>query len=197
MKSLKNGETGFMTMDFLFALTIGFGFTLVFFAISYTLVTVEISQYIAFASSRAYDAANETVSLQEAIGLKKYQELISTQPLKNIYSMGWIKLGAPVFGDFSNDYPPPATADRSIYVGAHLQFEAKVLNLNLPLLGKTETNSSTGKATLNSYLGREVSTTECRQNFTAQRFQHLLQLNSRYRQLPNASNEALITDNGC
>ena len=98
------------------------------------------------------------------------------------------------FGDFAQVYQD--SNPDAAYVGARVPFKSNVLNLRLPFLGSTADDSTTGTATLNAYLMREVTTDECRTNFTMQRLQQIKALDSTFNSLPTQP-EALITDNGC
>lgn len=192
---LKN-QSGIITLDFIFAIAIAFGFSLIFFAMSFTLSMVEVAQYITFSAARAYNSANVSKAAQEELGKQKYAELKNTGIFKQILKSGWITLGDIELKDFSSEYDDREAGPDAIFVGARVPFRSNVLNLRLPFLGNTAADSSTGSATLNAYLLREVSTEECRVNFTAQRLQMLKQVDQHYNALPQIP-EALITDNGC
>jgi hypothetical protein len=194
-KNILNREDGQITLDFIFALTIGFGFSILFFAISFTLSMVEVCQYVTFAAARTYYAANVSEQAQKDLGEKKFNELKGKGFIKNILKTGWVTLGDVQLGNFNDDYSDSEAGPDAIFVGARVPFQANVLNLRLPLLGATVTDTQTGKATLNAYLLREVSTDECRSNFTSQRVSNLKQVDSRYQNFGNDG--YLITDNGC
>lgn len=183
-----------MTMDFIFALSIALGFSIVFFAISLTLSMVEVSQYITFAAARAYNGANVSEQAQRELGTAKYNELKSSPVMRAILGSGWFSLGEAEFGNFIEDYPE-SNPDNDVFVGARIPFQAKILDLQIPFLGRTVENESvTGRATLNAYLMREVTTTEC-QEFNRARFNQLKSLDTHYQGI--SGTEALITDNGC
>ncbi len=190
-------ESGQLTLDFIFALAIAFGFSIVFFAMSFTLSMIEVCQYITFATARSYYGANVSKQAQIDLGQRKYQELKGKGILKTLLKNGWITLGDAQLDDFSADYKDADAGPDSMFVGARIPFRANVLNLNLPILGHTAQDSSTGSATLNAYLMREVSTDECYTNFTTHRLENLKQLkDGHYQSLPTGP-EAIITDNGC
>ena len=189
-------ESGIITLDFIFALSLSFGFAIIFFAMSFTLSMVEMSQYITFAAARAYNGANVSEEAQQDLARKKYAELRASPMIKTILATKWITLGDVQLGDFGEDGYDTSSPDLSVYVGARIPFKANVLNMRIPILGNTVDDSSTGSATLNAYLMREVSTQECRENFTAARYEKLRQLDSHYQALPNVA-AALVTDNGC
>ena len=184
-----------MVLDFIFALTVSAGFAIIFFAMSFTLSMVEMSQYVVFSSARAYSAANVSEEAQKELGQKKYAELRSAPMIKSILNSGWISLGEIQFGDFASEYPE-SSEGTSVFVGARLPFKANILNMRIPILGNTITDSGTGSANLNAYLLREVSTDECLRNFTSQRYEKFKSLDNRYSSLPSGG-YSIITDNGC
>jgi hypothetical protein len=189
-----------ITLDFIFALMMTFGFSIVFFAVTVALSLIEVSQYVTYATSRAYLGAHETKSLQEEAAKAKFAEVMALPSFKTFFGTKWIVLSAPELGDFSQEYPDDPNTDSGTFVGARIKLDAKVLHLRLPLLGSTAEDSGVGKATLNSYLLREVSTEECREQFTRRRYDMLKELASgggaNYSQAPGF-NAKLITDNGC
>ena len=188
-------QRGFITFDFIFALLLALGFTTVLFALSVTLSAVEVAQYIVFATSRAYVSAHETDTLQEELANKKYAELLAYPIFKSAFNGGWFSIGPVKVGDFTNQYKALSPDEDTTFIGAQLKMDAKILRMQIPFLGKTADKQTTGKATLNSYLLREVSNTECRENFNRVRFEKLLQLGN-YKATPNPKSK-LITDNGC
>jgi hypothetical protein len=205
-KQIRN-ERGILTLDFIFAMLLGMGFTIVFFALTLTLSLVEVAQYLSFAVARSSWSAHETRSQQIQMGNAKYTELIAKPVFRTIFTRGWFKLPAqPDFGDpargFNAEYMPAAENDNDTFFGARLRVEATILNINLPMLGSSKTNPETGVANVQTFLGREVTTQECRENFNRQRWTNILTLDEVYQQSsayvgnPD-STVALITDNGC
>jgi hypothetical protein len=189
-------ESGLITLDFIFALAIAFGFSILFFAMSFTLSMVEVCQYITYAAARSYYSANVSKQAQIDLGQKKYQELRGKGIFKSLLKSGWITLGDLQLDDFSAEYNDTTAGPDAIFEGARIPFRANVLDLRLPFLGRTASDTSTGSATLNAYLMREVSTDECYRNFTTQRLSNLKQVEGRYQNVPT-TNEIPITDNGC
>ena len=193
---LKN-ERGILTLDFMFALVIAFGFTTIFFALSLTLSMVEVTQYISFAAARCYAGAHETVGAQQALAQNKYKQLMTIPVFKTLFATGWFTLGQPTIGDFNSEYPQGSeSADSATFIGARIKFTAKVLDVRLPFLGSTAGDSNTGVANISTYLMREVSTTECRETFARNRFVKLKALAAEYKGTPSQGS-ALMPDNGC
>ena len=197
-KRLLEDQHGVLTLDFIFALMLIFGFSMIFFAVSITLSMVEVTQYISFTAARTFAGAHEDQTGQDGLARKKFAEIMAVPVFKKLYSLGWINLGALQLGDFNNDYPQDA--DAATFVGARIPFFAAILSLDIPFVGSTTSNSTTGHAMVSTYLMREVTTTECRENFNRARFQKLKNLTyggkAVYGGVPSDS-AALITDNGC
>lgn len=193
----RNSQSGLITLDFIFAFALAFGFCSVLFAICVMLSLTEVTQYITFSTSRAYNGAHETPELQVELAKAKYSELLAIPVLKRIFGMRWVILPKePELGDFGSEYPIEAP-DRDFFVGARVSIDANILRLSIPFLGPTTQDSNVGKAKLNSYLLREVSTSECRELFNKERYEKLKSLDSAYAQAQGAKPAALITDNGC
>lgn len=203
-------ERGILTLDFIFALVLGMSFTMVFFALTLTLSLVEVTQYLSFSVARVSWAAHETRSQQIALGNAKYSELIDRPVFKSVFGQGWFQLPArPDFGDpnrgFNDEYQPAAENDNETFFGARLRIEAKVLDISIPMLGSSKTDPETGVANVQTFLGREVTTSECRELFNRQRWSNILQLSPDYQQVNSSLGAtgdptqvvALITDNGC
>lgn len=197
LKSMKivKGQSGIITLDFAFAIVIAFSFTSIFMVTAFTLAMVEVGQYVTYSTSRAYNGAHESPQLQRDLAIAKYTELTKSGFIKGLLDSKWIELGPPDLRDFAADgtYSDPGADE--IFVGARIRFKSNVLNIRLPFLGGTADRTNTGVAYLNSFLMREVSTQECREQFNALRYEKIKQLNEKYQSLPGT--QALITDNGC
>lgn len=198
-------ERGILTLDFIFALMLGMGFALVFFALTLTLSLVEVTQYISFSVARTAWAAHETQNQQKELGNQKYAELLAIPIFRTLFGKGWFRLPAqPNYGGadgFNTEYQVDPNDDNATFYGVRLQIEARVLDISMPMLGKSKTQSSTGVANVQTFLGREVTTTECRENFNRARWTNIQALDSVYASAASqgASPAAvgLITDNGC
>ena len=206
-RTIRN-EKGILTFDFIFALFLGMAFTMVFFALTMTLSYVEVAQYISFSVARVAYGAHETRSLQLQLANSKYTELRNRPVFKVIFSRGWFTIPAqPSFGDplkgFNDEYNADPAADSDNFIGARLTVNAKILNMSNPVLGSTQSQEETGVANIQTFLGREVTTQECRDGFNRQRLNNIITLKSPSGATPYANavnfgaNAALITDNGC
>jgi hypothetical protein len=189
-------ERGIITFDFIFAFAVAMGMMVLFFRIAMTFASVEVVQYIAFSVSRVYLAAHNTPEQQEAQARKKFAELAALPTVRKFTSGSWFSLGEVAIGNFNSEYPIEADKDAAVFVGARIPFQAKMLNVNIPFIGASQDDDKVGRATLNSYLMREPTTTECRA-FNQQRFEQI-QSALGY-SIPGASASAytLVQDNGC
>lgn len=204
IQNVVRNQRGILTIDFIFAMTIGMTFAMIFFALTLTLSLVEVTQYMTFSVARVSWAAHETRSLQRALGDKKYAELRDRPVFKNIFGRGWFRLPpAPDYGDpvngFNAEYAEDPALDNATFYGVRLQIEAKILDITSPVLGGSKTKPETGIANVQTFLGREVTTTECREQFNRQRWRNIKGLSGPYSGVPGYSDPAvfLITDNGC
>lgn len=204
LRSIAN-ERGILTLDFIFALIIGISFTTIFFALTLTLSMVEVAQYMSFSVARTAFAANATPDAQRARGTLKYAELRARPIFRALFNRGWFKLSdTPDYGDITNgfnaEYSPDPSDDNATFFGARLRFEAKILNFKVPTLGATKTRPDTGVANVQSFLSREVTTSECQAGFNRQRWSRILTMpGGSYGGVPpNAAAAVLVmSDNGC
>ena len=182
MKFLRN-QKGVLAFDFLFGLMIMTGFFILVVMLSFTLSVVESLQYIAFATSRTYYAADRNEGLQRNAALEKYTQLKEEGVLKSLLRDRWFEMQPPVFN--------PNRVD-----GVRVDFTAKALSFSLPFfLGRTGDPNSF-KSNVNSYIGREPSMQECMEDNE----QIKEELGSRYQEHAATLNSAPINvagDNGC
>jgi hypothetical protein len=201
-KSAWRNERGVLTLDFIFAMTIGMSFAMIFFALTLTLSLVEVTQYVSFSVARTAWGAHETRQQQAALGDLKYAELMDRPVFKAVFGKNWFALGRPQYGDpvngFNTEYPEDPAEDNATYFGARIRIEAKILDINIPMLGRSKTKPETGTANVQTFLGREVTTEECREQFNRNRWAGIQALSSAYTP-PGDPNIALfvMTDNGC
>lgn len=198
LKPLKN-QKGSLTMDFMFALVLVLGVSGLFFALSFTLSVVEISQYIAFASSRNYMAAHFDETSQKQQAEDKFTLLTENTPLKVLFkNSSWFKLTYERTGDFREQYPADAGLenDNVNFWGTQLQLQADVLDFKIPMYGSTNPENNAFKTKINSFLGREVTADECN-TFYQQRWQNILNLDRKFYSALGQKKVTIIYDNGC
>lgn len=191
-------ESGSLTIDFLFASVLIMGITGILFAISFTLTIAEITQYIAFATSRNYYAAHFNEARQETEAQLKYSQLIEQTKWKNLYKKSsWFALKYIGSADFREEYPAQGANDNDRFWGTKLELEAKVLDFQIPFFGSTNPEDKKFKVNITSFLGREPSNEEC-VNFMNERWKNILALDGKYSsQVSENTKLARIYDNGC
>ena len=188
---------GSITIDFVFGITVTVGVSFILLALCFTMAMVEVSQYIAFASSRTYFSAHLEEDKQIERGKEKFDKLMTLRPFKGMLKdSGWFLLTFVGSGDFRGAYPdvkPPR--DSETFFGTQLKFKADVLELRIPLLDQPHGNYD---AIVGSYLGREPTTKECI-DFEKQRWTQFM-IRSGFPQPPGSNPDddyAVVTDNGC
>lgn len=202
-------QKGVVTVDFIFAvITVG-AFTSLLFAFSYALCVVEVTQYVAFSSARAFSVSNESVDRQKERARQKFEKLtVGRGPIPSLYRTSWFKIATPDQLDvrggpgdggqsFTDDLAGGADRlNRGWFQGVSAELTLSILAFNFPLIGATyENDENDFKTRLNAILWRENSAAECREFMEARR-SALSQLPSgrRYYQ-PQAY--LPMEDNGC
>lgn len=178
---MKN-QSGFITVDFIFAITMLVGLTALLFTVTFTLSVASVTQYITYSAARNYQAAHITQDLQAERAKAKYEELINNAVFKPLYSQNWFKVDAdPTIGDHTKVFPEYDAASDGVntFWGVGTRFVAPILDFKIPFFGSTapeSDGSGNGFATyLASYLGREPSEEECLK-FTADRWSAIRRL---------------------
>lgn len=199
-----SSQSGFVTMDFLFAIVITFGMSIVLFAMTYTLSVIEVTQYMTFSAARAQAAGNKDVQSQIEEAKKRYTKLLNDPRLKSIYGNGWFEVSPVAQLDvragetnFAQDYPAATGTAREVYSGVRTNLNARILEINLPFLGKLgEDDSMTLR--VNSFLIREPSAQECR-DFMRQKADAVWNIDDgRFASFrPSSAPSTVWEDNGC
>jgi len=199
---MKKRESGFITAEFLFAIVIAFGMSAIVFALTFTLSTVEIGQYIVYSAARAQAAANFDKASQSDAAKAKYSALLADKGLSSLFSNGWFTLSK--VGDleikqgngdnFSKDYD---TGSRGDLQGVRAVFTAKILEMRLPLIGTITPDNGSFSAKLTGILIREPSEQECEQ-YMDQRAQELWNIgDGRFQPYRKGDDTTPWEDNGC
>lgn len=195
-------QSGFITVEFLFAIVIAFGMSMLVFAITFTLSTVEIGQYIVFSTARAHAAANFDKTAQSDTAKAKYTALLADPGLGSLFANGWFTLSKPAqleikqgYGDnFNSDYDSDSRGDLQ---GVRSTFTAQVLQMKLPLIGSVTPENGSFSARLTGILIREPTEQECEQ-YMDQRNEELWNLGSgRFQAYRQGTTPTPWEDNGC
>ena len=193
-------EKGVLTLDYLFALTLVLGFTTILFALSITLVVAEITQYMTFASARAYSSGHHSEVQQEDLGTKKYSELYNHTVLKSFFKNGWFEVTQATPGNLTNQGFPVQNAKLHYFTGVKVRFNSKILDFKIPFYGSTSDETSGGKekgftTSISAMIIREPTSQECIHTIR-QRWKFIQSLSGSYGQYGTKDN-TLIVDNGC
>ena len=142
--------------------------TLITFALTFTLSTVEIVQYAAFSASRAHSAGNFDINAQKKAAQLKYDQLMDQSAFSNLFKNGWftvsksadLEIRSGNGDDFGKNYSDGTYAFK--FHGVRTTFTAKILEMQLPFFGKIQPDEDDGfKARLTGFLIRETSQKEC------------------------------------
>lgn len=191
-KNLLKNEKGLLTLDFIFAFIIIFGFVGILFSFAMTFSIVEAVQYVSFASARNYFLAHLDEERQKERADEKYDELTTSQALSPFFSNGWFEVKKSSNHNFNDVYEPGPGYE--VFVGVRVSFKAPILYKRVPLLGTTASNPDGFIANVQSFLMREPTFKECR-SFVSKRAESLKRLN--YNFPANRANENIMMDNGC
>lgn len=194
-----NNQSGLITLDFVFALVLVFAFTAILFTVSLTLSTIEIAQYITYASARNYFAGHQTKQRQEELGKQKFEQLSAAAALKPLFNNGWFELKGFKIGEGDMYQEIQQEPDRFTFYGATVFLRAPVLNFRVPFFGRTaEDEDSVFQAQIASWMAREPSTQECNE-FNVNRMKLIKEMAGNAYNVPQISENAyaVMTDNGC
>lgn len=160
------GQKGFITTEFLFAIAIAFGMSMLTFAMTFTLSTVEVAQYIVYSAARAQAAGNLDQKTQVDEAKNKYNSLITDKRLASLFLNGWFLISKKADlevkpgnnENFSGDYKK---GGYDTFQGVRTTFTAKILEMQVPFLGKITPDDDGFKTKIVALMIRESSTQEC------------------------------------
>lgn len=178
--SIRN-ESGFIVADFLFAFVMTLGVGIFIFALTFSLATIEVGQYIVWSTARNYSAAAQTPQQAKTSAEEKFKALAEQFPLlTNIGGeSSWFELSESdlkigddltisdtalgITGqDAANDFRQPWT-------GASTVIKLKLFSgLTIPFLGKVVADGSMLEFPIRAFLIRNVSSIECQAFFSGQ-----------------------------
>ncbi|MCB0342809.1 MAG: hypothetical protein H6626_12205 [Pseudobdellovibrionaceae bacterium] len=200
-------QRGFITLDYLFAMTLILGLTVILFSLAITLTTVEIAQYMTFATARSYLGSHKDHESQFDYAQRKYAQLRNNGVFSGVLDNGWFTLSkeAKIIDEPAKeasqytDHSPP---DRQAFHGVQITLTSHILDFQIPFFGSTsgDSNDSDGFTTkVGSFLSREVTQKQC-DYFNSQRWQHIQQIGSgSYKEAGRYSRRGYqpVSDNGC
>ena len=177
IKGRKKNNSGFIIADFLFAFTMTISVGIIIFAITFSLATIEISQYIIWSTARNYASANVTEAAAHDQAEKKFEYLIERFPLltNSDGSSGWFELSRAnlLIGEldkidtrFNISAGDKLNDNRQPWTGASTTINLKLFsNLQLPFLGKVTEDKSGFQFPVRAFIIRNVSQDECKKFF--------------------------------
>ena len=210
----KKSEAGFIVADFIFSFVMVIGIGIFIFALTFSLATVEISQYIVWSAARSYASAKtDELSAQAAAG-EKFRNLSGQFPLLTGQGEAnpWFKLDGFTAQDHkaeANFISKVTNVDdrlnrdgnkelRQPWTGASADIYFKLFgNLNIPLFGKISTDPKTMfTCRVYAVIIRSPSFQECSGFFKA-RFKDGIQPLENFSGLGVEIPDYMVEDNGC
>lgn len=189
-------QRGLVTLDFMYGLVLTAGGFVVAITIAFTMAVIEVGQYVAFSTSRAFLPARYSYEDQVNAAQAKFDQLINERPMRVFKNSDWFEMTFPGARNFLPEMQGSIN-DRGYNMlwGTDIEINAKVLGFRIPFFGAT-TESGEGLSTaVNSLLGREVNDEECL-SFNAQRWEKIKAFYPASQSLSN-DGYAVIADNGC
>ncbi len=176
-KNRKKNNSGFIIADFLFAFAMTISVGIFIFAITFSLATIEISQYIVWSTARNYASANVTETLGREQAERKFENLTAQFPLltNSDGASGWFELSRAnlLIGElddldtrFNISAVDKQNENRQPWTGASTTINLKLFSgLQLPFLGKITEDKTGFQFPVRAFIIRNVSQDECTQFF--------------------------------
>jgi hypothetical protein len=176
-KKFIRNNSGFLIADFLFAFVMVIGIGVFVFALTFSLATIEVGQYIVWSTARNYAAGNISEKIANSQAIDKFGFLIDQFPLltNSDGNSSWFELSKddlrvgeldeidPGFNISSDD---KKNNFRQPWTGVSTSINLKLFaGLNLPFLGKVANDQSAFKFPIRAFLLRNVAIDECQRFF--------------------------------
>lgn len=212
-QSLSN-QSGFIVADFLMAFVIVIGVGLFIFALTFSLATIEISQYIVWSSAHTYSMGNSDEATSKKEASLKFNTLSSQFPLLTgkgesspwfileNFSAGDLSTNS-FFSEFVKDTSDKLNRDgntelRQPWTGVGATLFLKLFsNIKIPFLGKTNSEPDNLKFPLFGFIIRSPSSDECRQFFNKRFSEGIKKLDGFSTVGTTEINGLIVEDNGC
>ncbi len=211
---IKNSEAGFIIADFLFSFVLVIGIGIFIFALTFSLATIEIAQYIVWSSARNYSSANVDEAAANLSATKKFNVLSEQFPLltgKGSTSP-WFELTGFKAMDHSSEsnFSGKVTNSsdllnrdgnlerRQPWIGASADIYLKLFaTMNIPFFGKiSDDPETTFKFRVYAFILRHPSTQECRE-FYNKRFTEGIKTLDTIKNVGDSAKYYPPEDNGC
>ncbi len=211
---MKNSQGGFIAADFLFSFTLVISIGIIIFAFTFSLATIEISQYIVWSAARNYSAAYTNEAEASANARKKFNFLSAQFPLLTgvgASDKSWFTLDDFTAGDLAKNSnftskitnnadlqnADGANEKRQPWIGATAKLSLNLFtSIQIPFLGKLVDDPEKFKFRIYAFILRHPSISEC-QKFYDQRFEEGIQKMESFSSIGEATSYVRQEDNGC
>lgn len=180
-------ESGFMIADFIFSFTMVIGIGIFIFALTFSLATIEVAQYIVWSTARNFAAANTTEDVARTQATEKFDNLTKQFPLltgNGDAESPWFRLTSAdlKIGDLAKpavdpDFSSSLSAEdrlnmnRQPWTGASAKLTLVLFsNLKVPFLGNVAQNKDLFTFPVRAFVIRHPSEEECQRFFYQQRY---------------------------
>ncbi len=211
-KKRKRNQSGFIIADFLFSFVLVIGVGIFIFALTFSLATIEISQYIVWSSARAYSSGNIDEAAASLAATKKFKSLSAQFPLLTGEGSPspWYRLEnfkaqnheteATFVGKVSGpdlQNRDGNTERRQPWTGASADIYLKLFaSIGIPFFGKVSSDPEKDFSfRVYAFIIRNPSYFECTEFFKV-RFEEIQKLDT-FDKLGTDNKNYLVEDNGC
>ena len=182
-KNILRNTRGFMAADFIFSFVLVIGIGIFIFALTFSLATIEVGQYIVWSTARNYAAANEDAIKAEDGANLKFESLIKQFPLLTDAGEGWFELKLNKIGDLANndaDFGMNVgdklnslnSQPRTPWTGVSANISLKLFSgLNVPFMGKVASDPTIFTFPIRTFMIRNVSKKECQATMYVNRWE--------------------------
>jgi len=206
---LKNNQ-GFIVADFLFSFVLVISCGIIIFALTFSLATIEIAQYITWSAARSYSAAAKTSEDSRISAETKFKYLSAKFPL--LTGIGsdsaWFELKLGQLGDaasrelkgvqLKNSSTGGGAENRQPWTGVSSELRLKLFeSIRIPFIGKISSNPDVFKFPLHAFILRNPSQKECLDFFKNRLRNGIQPLEPSWSSLSIDVNRVSIEDNGC
>lgn len=175
-------NAGLLVADFLFAFTMVIGIGIFMFALTFSLATIEVGQYIVWSTARNYSSGQYNLTRARDRAYTKFEALSSQFPLltNSDGNSSWFELSREdlIVGELDEEDPTfkISTDDkknsfRQPWTGVSTTINLKLFaGLQVPFLGKVTNNPAIFKFPVRAFIIRNVSVAECNDFFNLYRY---------------------------
>lgn len=197
----KKNQGGFIVADFLFSFVLVIGVGMIIFGLTFSLMTIEVAQYVTWSSARSYSAAGSNKESSQEAGQRKIGHLQKALPF--LTEGSWFEMSKGTVGSDQQDFVKASrnnalgSESRHPWSGTTATLKLKLFSsLKIPLLGKIS-DADTFDMPINAFILRNPSADEC-QNFYDNRYmQGISQVDDLKFEKAIPESYISIEDNGC